>query len=108
MKKFIEFLNKYKGYIIFIIILILSIVSVIMQNIDRKNSIIINNKELKNVDNKIAIYITGEIKNPGVYYLETNSRVCDAIDISGGLTENADINRVNLAQKLSDCDKLIR
>lgn len=106
MKKIIEYIKKYKGYIIFLLIILLSIISIIMQDLDRKNTININNKELKKVNSKIGVYITGEIKNPGVYYLSQNSRVSDLIDISGGLTEKADINRVNLAQRLSDCDKI--
>ena len=47
---------------------------------------------------KIKIDIKGEIKHPGVYQLEEGDRVSDAIKISGGLTENADTELINLSK----------
>ncbi len=55
---------------------------------------------------KIIIYITGEIQKEGVYELEENSRVLDAIEIAGGLKENANIEDINLAQILEDESKI--
>ena len=54
------------------------------------------------VSNKIVIYITGTIKNEGVYELEENSRIADSIEKAGGLTEEANINNINLAYVLQD------
>lgn len=55
---------------------------------------------------KIIIYITGEIQKEGVYELKENSRVLDAIEIAGGLKENANIEDINLAQILEDESKI--
>ena len=55
---------------------------------------------------KIKIYITGEVVSPGVYELEENSRVEDAIHAAGGLTEKAVLTNVNLAYVLEDADKI--
>lgn len=65
---------------------------------------IVNSIETKT--NEIKIYITGEIKNSGVYELEEGSRVEDAIHIAGGLTEEADLSNVNLAAPLEDAVKI--
>ena len=65
---------------------------------------IVNSNETKT--NEIKIYITGEIKNSGVYELEEGSRVEDAIHIAGGLTEEADLSNVNLAAPLEDAVKI--
>lgn len=54
------------------------------------------------VSNKIVIYITGAIKNEGVYELEENSRIADIIEEAGGLTEEANISNINLAYVLQD------
>lgn len=54
------------------------------------------------ISNKIVIYITGAIKNEGVYELEENSRIADSIEKAGGLTEEANINNLNLAYVLQD------
>ena len=53
------------------------------------------------------MYISGEIKKEGVYYLDKDARVANLIDIAGGLTETADISKINPAQKLNDSDKII-
>ncbi|WP_296970777.1 helix-hairpin-helix domain-containing protein [Tepidanaerobacter sp. EBM-38] len=55
---------------------------------------------------KIVVYVTGAVKNPGVYTLEEGNRVKDAIEIAGGHLPDADLLRLNLAQKVHDEDKL--
>ncbi len=51
---------------------------------------------------KWVIYITGSIKVPGVYEIESGSRVYQAVDKAGGLTSEADPVAINLASALSD------
>ncbi|GAA0718735.1 helix-hairpin-helix domain-containing protein [Clostridium malenominatum] len=52
----------------------------------------------------ITIYVNGEVENPGVYKLKSNSRIEDAIKIAGGFTEKADKDKLNLAKKIKDED----
>ena len=105
MEKIKNIILKYKTYIICLIIIILSIISIIFQNIDKNKIKEVNKKE--NTENgEIAVYITGAVKNPGVYYIKENSRLSHLLDICGGILENADINKLNLAQKLVDSDKI--
>ena len=52
--------------------------------------------------NEICIYICGCIKQPGVYFLKAQSRVCDALEAAGGFTEDAATDYWNQAQILSD------
>ena len=60
-------------------------------------------QEVKNENiKKINIDIKGAIQNPGVYEVEENSKVIDAVKISGGLTTEADTTYINLAKKLKD------
>lgn len=59
-------------------------------------------KEKEFVDKKIIIDIKGAIKKPGVYTIENNKRVIDAIELAGGLLENADNSVINLSKKLKD------
>lgn len=56
--------------------------------------------------NKIVIYITGAVKQPGVYELSEGDRVKDAIEAAGGTLPEADLVNVNLAQKVRDEDKI--
>lgn len=50
----------------------------------------------------IKIDIKGAIQNPGVYELDSEDRVEDAIKKSGGFLENADTKTINLSKKLED------
>jgi len=65
-----------------------------------------NNKEEMELEaveqKKIVIHIDGEVVNGGVYELNEGSRIVDAVNIAGGLTENADVSNINLAYILSD------
>ena len=69
----------------------------------------ISNNELSNAieasSEKIIVYIIGSVKNPGIVELTVDSRVSDAVDLAGGLLEDADISKINLAYKLEDRTK---
>ncbi len=53
---------------------------------------------------KISVYISGQVKNIAVVELEDDGdlRIVDAVNAAGGLTEFADADAVNLAEKISD------
>ena len=55
---------------------------------------------------KIYVYITGEVNVPGVVILNEGSRIVDAINAAGGTTANADISKVNLVYVLEDSMKV--
>ena len=50
----------------------------------------------------IYIDIKGAANNPGVYKIDSNSRVIDAINKAEGLKEGADTSLLNLSAKLHD------
>ncbi len=60
----------------------------------------------ENSDEKIYVYVTGEVNNSGVVVLNEGARITDAIDAAGGVTSNADISKINLVYILSDGVKL--
>ena len=53
-------------------------------------------------DQLVTVDVKGAVKKPGVYQLQSNSRVHDALEKAGGLTDEADLKSINQAQKLSD------
>lgn len=55
----------------------------------------------------IWVDIKGEVKKPGVYKLKENSRVIDAINVSGGLTKKAYTKYINLSRILKDENVII-
>lgn len=53
-------------------------------------------------EEKIKIDIKGAVVNPGTYELDLGARVQDAINKAGGLSQNANIEYINLSKKLKD------
>lgn len=51
---------------------------------------------------KIKVYIVGAVRYPGVIEVEEGSRLIDVLELAGGATEEADLERVNLALKVQD------
>ncbi|HEY8448306.1 MAG TPA: ComEA family DNA-binding protein [Thermomicrobiales bacterium] len=58
-------------------------------------------------DGPIVVSVEGAVARPGVYSLPGGSRVNDAIQASGGLTDDADVSGINLAARLRDEERLI-
>ena len=56
----------------------------------------------KTNQNKVIVDIKGMVNNPGVYEVETTSRVNDVITLAGGLKEGADTSNINLAKIVYD------
>ena len=54
----------------------------------------------------ITVDISGEVNNPGVYTIKDDGRLNDLIEMAGGLTDKADINRINRAGYLTDGVKI--
>lgn len=55
----------------------------------------------------IMVHISGEVKNEGVYKIKSDSRMVDIVELAGGLTSQADKNRINLSSKLKDEQRII-
>lgn len=54
----------------------------------------------------LYVYICGQVKNPGVYSLETGKRVNDAVNLAGGFTKEADTTSLNLARQIVDGEQI--
>lgn len=55
----------------------------------------------------IVVDIKGKIKYPREYTLKKGSRIRDLITMAGGLTEEADTNRVHFSKTLNDEDCIV-
>ena len=51
---------------------------------------------------RLAVYVCGAVKCPGVYELAVGSRIYEAIALAGGMTDDASPTAVNQAQVLTD------
>ena len=51
--------------------------------------------------------IVGEVRSPGVYKVNSETRVFHVIELAGGPTDNADFTTLNRAEKVYDGEKII-
>lgn len=110
--------KKIISIIIAIIILIVIGIYFIINNFEKnENEFEISNIEfeenkIENINaeieekSQIIVHIAGEILNPGVISLDEGARIIDAINKAGGLTNEADLSKVNLAYILEDAQKI--
>lgn len=71
-----------------------------------KNAINNTEKNLEVKEKMIKVHVAGYVINPGVLELPVESRISDAIEEAGGLTEEADISKINLAYLIEDGMKI--
>jgi len=55
---------------------------------------------------EICVYIEGEVVNPGIYILEADDYVAEAVEAAGGFTPDADRSSANLAATLRDGEQI--
>lgn len=72
----------------------------VVNAIDEQNTSEVADTPQENV--YIMAYVAGQVRNPGVVELPIGSRLSDAVEAAGGLLEDADLLRINLAVRLKD------
>ncbi|MGI8756565.1 MAG: helix-hairpin-helix domain-containing protein [Acidimicrobiales bacterium] len=58
------------------------------------------------VSAELVVQAAGAVVRPGVYHLPSGGRVDDLVRTAGGLTPDADVDRVNLAGPLADGERV--
>lgn len=106
--------NKFKSAFLlggFIILLI--VFSVFMPSIEENGDtldyidgeILTSGEEV--VEEVMYVHIAGAVNNPGIIVAPVDARLYEVIEVAGGATEDADLDKVNLASIVSDAQKII-
>ena len=105
---------KNKSSIILIFIALLALISFYLYNqqnqpdnlTEQIEFDLINEVEAENEQSNhqevIVVDVKGEVNQPGIYEVNSEMRVHDVIQLASGLTDHADENQLNLAQKVID------
>lgn len=117
-----ENLKKNKIIYILLCLIIFSICIIMLFFIDKKKNNNNDYSELDNFDDNtsentaisddikeqelIYVHITGEVVNPGVIVANNGDRIANIIEKAGGITQKADLKKVNLAFKVEDGQKI--
>lgn len=102
------FVRKYWKYLIgILIVLIIMIFSYFFYQ--KEDNVTTSNveklsltKEEKQEISTVFVDVKGAVNAPGVYELDEGKRVMDAINLAGGLRDDADTININLSKKLTD------
>lgn len=62
--------------------------------------------EQTDIGDTVPVYVCGAVNNPGVYYLSPDSLKADALHMAGGLTTDAALDYVNLAEIVNAGEKI--
>lgn len=105
---------KTKKYLLFgilflLMILVMSLkvlfppqIYVLGETSSKEEAEVVEGNKASKKSQKIVIYVSGGVSVSGVVELENGDRLINAVEKLGGLTQDADLNRVNLAQKVED------
>lgn len=117
----LELSNREKHLLLVLLIVILAgVLIMIYTKLDRqpveleayKREETSTEQVFSHIDEEVAsndtflVHVSGAVNNPGVYELKGGSRVIDAIELAGGITEDADPHAINLAKKVTDEEKV--
>lgn len=74
---------------------------------DKSTDQLKNDHKIKEASPQMMVHVDGAVKSPGLYALQmANPRVNDAIQIAGGLAEDANGQGINLASPIEDGQKI--
>lgn len=73
-----------------------------IEQTNEKNTNDTNTNKEEYSDSRIIVHITGAVNKEGVIELKAKSRISDAIDKAGGIKEDANLEKINLAFVLED------
>lgn len=114
VQQFIQFYQAYKRYLLIAGVLLVITLFFVSQFFIKEQSIAQPNDmklatpeesvEVPEKPKKVKIFvdIKGAVLHPGLYEVLPETRVANLIKLAGGLTEQADAKKINLAQQLQD------
>ena len=113
MEKFLEIYSKYRDYILslFLFVVFLSVQAFVFWYFsndinhikqDMKGKQVSESKAKSKNETLFIVDIKGEVKKPGVYFLDEGKRVIDVVKKAGGFTVDADTSANNLSKKIFD------
>lgn len=79
----------------------------IVVDVSQDNDSVVTEEATDKSNDKLFIDISGQVNNPGVYEVDSGSRLFQVIEMAGGLTKKAYIDSINQAEAVTDGQKII-
>ncbi len=104
-----EALERYRVYIVgalLALLLLAAVVTYVRRPASQPIEVIDASPSSRPTPQQLAVYVTGAVVEPGVWYVPDGSRVVDAVETAGGARPEADLNRINLARRVHDEEQI--
>jgi len=111
-----NWMQKYRGYVVMTLVYAITLGGVLFLRTPESDEvpIVIHTPTLAPTATLAAtvtlapmqVHVSGAVLHPGVYSLDQGSRVQEVLELAGGATEDADLDRINLAAWVSDGQKV--
>jgi competence protein ComEA len=75
---------------------------ILTPDVSEDRSISENTSGEEKLEVPIYVYLTGAVRNPGIYEIREGARLFEAVRMAGGLTDEADLSMINEAAFLTD------
>lgn len=72
------------------------------QNLGTESDNVYSDSVSDDSEQKIYVYVCGHVNQPGVYALFEDSRICDALEMAGGVTDDGQPEALNQAEHMTD------
>lgn len=95
-------LERYRWLVVALLAvpMIAAIAIMVRDRTDDPAPLVVRTDELPAAD--VRVYVTGAVVNPGVYPVSADARWIDAVEAAGGVSEDADVEAIDLARHVQD------
>ncbi|MGD9886410.1 MAG: helix-hairpin-helix domain-containing protein [Bacilli bacterium] len=93
---------KWKIVVIISVVVVLIMIGLVLSKEEGQPYIYPINQDDDEITNDFVVEVKGEVNRPGLYFLNSNARINDAIILAGGFTFKANTEVINLASKVTD------
>ncbi len=105
---FKSLISNKKNLIKVLLVLVILLSALILKLYENNNDDIeVESAQSDSMIGVICVDLGGEVVSPGIYQVETDTRLYEVIELAGGLTSNADTESINQAAYVEDGEKII-
>lgn len=103
----LDWLERNRSNLAAILVVLVTVAGVTLLQLPRRPALQVLSPSVSAAPPPIRVHVVGAVRSPGVYQLEADARVDDAVKAAGGPMEAADLVALNLATPLRDGQQVV-
>jgi competence protein ComEA len=102
-----EWLERNKGNLAAALVVLVAVAAALLLQLPRRPALEVTLPSSPAGPPAIKVHVVGAVAAPGVYQLEVDARVEDALRVAGGPSPSADLSTLNLATPVRDGQQVV-